>query len=70
MSSFRLFLDDVDDVVEREHADETIVVVHHRRRDKIVALEHARHLFRVFDRMNAPAILVHELGNRHRPLGP
>ena len=66
---FGLLLDDVDDVVEGQHADQALAVVDHRRRDQIVALEHARHLLLVVGGADPPAVVVHQLGDRHRPLG-
>ena len=66
---FGLLLDDVDDVVEGEHADQAVAVVHHRRRDQVVALEHARHLLLVLGGAHPPSVGVHQIGDRHRPLG-
>ena len=47
-----LLLDDVDHVVDRHHADEALVGVHHRRRLEVVALELARHLLLVGGRQH------------------
>ena len=66
---FGLLLDHVDDVVERDHADHAIVVVDHRRRDQVVALELPRHLLLVVGRAHHVALRLHQVGHRHRPLG-
>jgi hypothetical protein len=66
---FGLLLDHVDDVVEGEHPDQPLVLVHHRGCHQIVALEHARHLLLVLGGAHAPAVGVHQLSDRHRPLG-
>ena len=66
---FGLLLDHVDDVVEGEHADQALAVVDHRRRDQVVALEHARHLLLVVGGADPSAVRLHQIGDRHRPLG-
>ena len=65
---FGLLLDDVDDVVEGEDADQLVAVVHHRRRDQVVALEHARHLLLVLGGAHPPALGIHQIGERTGPL--
>ena len=62
-------LDHVDDVVDRDDADQPVTIVDHRRGYEIVALELARHLFLVIGCTHSPALRVHQLGDRHRPLG-
>ncbi len=47
MSSVGFFVDDVDDVVDGEHADQALVLVDHRDLDEVVALEVARRFFLV-----------------------
>ena len=65
---FGLLLDDVDDVVEGEDADQLVAVVHHRCGNQVVALEHARHLLLVLGRAHPPALGIHQVGQRGRPL--
>ncbi len=67
---FRLFLDHVDDVVEGEDTDQAIVVVHHRRGDEVVALEHGAPTSSWSSvARNGAQVLFDQLGDRHRALG-
>ena len=47
----RLLLDDVDDVVDGDHADQAARLVDHADREKVVALEEARHVLLVVGRL-------------------
>ena len=66
----RLLLDHVDDVVEGDHADQPVALVDHRGGDQIVALEQARHVLLVVGGADRAQLLVDQLRDRHRPLGP
>ena len=57
----RLLLDHVDDVVEGDDADQPVVVVDHRRRHQVVALEQARHLLLVVGRAHRMQLLVDQI---------
>ena len=64
-----LLLDHIDDIVERDHADQPIVRIDHRRGNEIVMLEQSRHVFLVVGDADRVHLLVDELADRHRPLG-
>ncbi len=64
-----LLLDDVDDLVVGQHADQPLAIVDHRRGDEVVALEHARHRLLVLGGADPAAVGVHQVGNGDRPLG-
>ena len=51
------------------HADQPVVVVDHRRRDEVVALEQARDFLLVVGGAHRMQVLLDQIGDRHRPLG-
>ena len=53
-----LLLDDVDDVVDGDHADQPVGLVDHRGRDQVVALEQPRHVLLVVRRLHAARLVV------------
>ena len=65
-----LFLDDVDDVVDGDDADQPVGGVDDGGRDQIVLAEHPRDLFLVVQHGDAAAVFVDQLGDRHRPARP
>src|SRR5690606_32506542 len=56
----RLLLDDVDDVVDGDHADKTPALVHHAHFHQIIALEVAASFFLVLGGVNGDEIGVHQ----------
>ena len=56
-----LLLDHVDDVVERDHADQPVVVVDDRRRYQVVAFEQARDLLLVVGGPHRAQILLEQV---------
>ena len=62
-----LFLDDVDDVVDGDDADQPVGGVDHGGRDQIVLAEHPRDLFLVVQHGDAAAVFIDQVGERHRP---
>ena len=65
-----LFLDDVDDVVDGDDADQPVGGVDDGGRDQIVLAEHPRDLFLVVQHGDAAAVFVDQFGDRHRPARP
>ena len=64
-----LLLDDVDHVVDGQHADQPLVLVDDGRRQKVVLLEFARGLFLVHRRRDRMPRLVHDVLDLDRALG-
>ena len=64
-----LLLDDVDHVVDGQHADQPLVLVDDGGRKKIVLLEFARRLFLVHRGRNGVPRLVHDVLDLDRALG-
>ena len=64
----RLLLDDVDDVVDGDHADQPARFVDHADREEIVALEEARHVLLVVGRLHRVLRLVDDLLDLGRAL--
>ena len=58
-----LFLDDVDDVVDGDHADQPPARVHHRRRDQRIFLELERHFFLVHVDRDQRLLAHHDLAH-------
>ena len=64
-----LLLDDVDHVVDGEHADQPLVLVDDGGRQEVVLLELARRLFLVHGRRNRVPGLMHDVFDLDRALG-
>ena len=62
-----LFLDDVDDVVDGDDADQPVGGVDDGGCDQIVLAEHPRDLFLVVEHRDAAAVFVDQFGELHRP---
>ncbi len=55
---FRLFNDDVSDIVVGQHADQPVLGIDYRRGDEVVTLKRARDFFLILVGMNTPVVLV------------
>ena len=59
----RLFLDDVDDVVDRDHPDEAAGTINHGRRNKRVFLKAERHLLLIHVDREQRLLALHHIGD-------
>ena len=63
----RLLLDDVDDIVDGDDADQPVGGIDDGGSDQIVLAEHPRDLFQVVEHRDPAAVFVGQFGERHRP---
>ena len=61
---FRLLLDDVDDVVDGDDADQAVLAVDHGGSDEVVLAEQPRHLLLIVEDRDLAAVLVDQIGQR------
>ena len=59
----RLFFEDIDDVIDGDDSDETVLVVDNRHGGEVVLLEHIRRLFLVGKGIDADDVVVHDLAD-------
>ena len=60
-------LDDIDDVVDCNDADQPVLGIDHGGCDQIVLAEHPRDFFLVVQHGDAAAVLIDQFGERHGP---